>query len=339
MKHKRIEKYIKWIGIAAVLLTVISIGLVWWFLKDLRFTVIVAGVLLLMCILLGLLYYLEELYISNVVMSLSELMESLIQLEEKDIFPENEDTLVSKLQNKVIKLTRILKNKEEEATAEQENMKALVSDISHQLKTPIANLKMYSHFLEDDTLSEDKRKEYVEVICICVERLNFLSESMIKVSRLESGLINLDMQKQSLNETVLKAVKAVYTTAKKQSCEIRYEEEEIEISHDRNWTSEAVFNLLDNAVKYANKGSLIYLRIRKLGMFVQIEVEDENGAIPEKEQAKVFSRFFRGSNSRNSEGVGIGLYLAREIALKQGGYMSLKTTNKGNLFSIVLYMK
>ena len=79
------------------------------------------------------------------------------------------------------------------------------------------------------------------------------------------------------------------------------------------------------------------LRVRKLGMFAEVSVEDENGPIKEEERTKVFSRFYRGENSRNQEGIGIGLYLAREIVMKQKGYMKLTMTEKGNQFSIVLY--
>lgn len=283
---------------------------------------------------------LDDAYITGVVAQLSQLTDILVELEEKEIFPDCEDTVVSKLQSKIIKLVRILKSQREREEQEHESIKRLVSDISHQLKTPISNLKMYSEFLAQEELSEEKQKEYVDILCLSVERLNFLSENMIKISRLESGLIHLNMQKQSLNETVLKAVKDIYPKAKLEDVEIKYQEEgRMEICHDRNWTAEAVFNLLDNAVKYSPKGGKVVLTIRKLGMFVEVSVEDENGAIPREEQNKIFSRFYRGKNSRNREGVGVGLYLTREIAVKQGGYLHLKTTGKGNIFSLVLYIQ
>lgn len=293
-----------------------------------------------LCFLAFLLHRLDDAYITGIIADLSCLVDILTELEEREVFPEEEDTVLSKLQVKVIKLVRILKSKNETAKQEHENIKGLVSDISHQLKTPISNLKMYSEFLENSSLSEEKRLEYISIIRMSVERLNFLSENMIKISRLESGLIHLKMHRQSLNETVLKAVKDIYPKAKEKHVEIKYKEEkQIVLSHDRNWTAEAVCNLLDNAVKYAGEGSLVVLGIRQLGMFAEVSVEDENGAIPEEERARIFTRFYRGGNSRNQEGIGVGLYLAREIAVKQGGYMNLKTTEKGNIFLIMLYEK
>lgn len=267
-------------------------------------------------------------------------MDVLLFIDEQEIFPSNEDTVLSKLQNKVIKLSRVLKNKNRLEEQEHENIKRLVSDISHQLKTPIANLKMYSSFLSDETLDTGKQREYIDIICMTVERLNFLSENIIKVSRLESGVINLHMQKQSLNETLLKAVKDIYVKAQKKEIEIQYDEKDkIELSHDRNWTAEAVFNLLDNAVKYGTKGNTIYLSIRRLGIFAEVSVRDENDIIPYEEHNNVFMRFYRGKNSNRQEGLGIGLYLSREIIVKQGGYIILRASESGNIFSVMLYIE
>lgn len=306
--------------------------------QNIYISIITLSGMLFLCLISYLIHRLDDKYISEIVADLSRLTDVLTQLEEKEIFPLNEDTIVSKLQNKITKLARILKKKNESSLQEQENIKSLVSDISHQLKTPIANLIMYSEFLEDDTISKEQYKEYIKIIKISVERLNFLSESMIKVSRLESNLIHLNMKNQSLNETVLKAVKDVYVKAKNKDIEIIYNEEaKIPISHDRNWTSEALFNLLDNAIKYSKTGTKIILSIKKFGMFVSVEVTDENNPISYEERNKIFSRFYRGNNSSNVEGIGIGLYLSRQIILKQGGYMNLKSCTKGNTFSIVLY--
>lgn len=292
-----------------------------------------------LCISSGLLHRLDDSYITKIVGDLSELMDVLEQMEEKEVFPEGKDTVLSKLQNRVIKLVRILKNKNQQAEAEHESIKQLVSDLSHQLKTPISNLKMYSQFLRDDALSEEKRREYVEILAVSVERLNFLSENMIKISRLESGLIQLKVYRQELGETALKALKDIYPKAKQKGVEIVYREEgKITISHDRNWTAEAIYNLLDNAVKYAPRGSRVILSLRKLGMFAEVSVEDENGVIPEQERTKIFTRFYRGENGRKQEGIGVGLYLSREIAVRQGGHIKLQPTEKGNIFSMLLYV-
>lgn len=328
---------------------------VWYMTQSLRLALFVGLSLAGMAVIAELQHRVDDRYISGIIAELARLIDALSELTERDIFPENEDTLVSKLQSKLVKLVKVLRKRQQVAEQDKENVKTLVSDISHQLKTPIANLRMYTDFLQDETLTAEQRKEYMEVLCVSVERLSFLSESMIKISRLESGLIQLHAERQSLNETVMQAVKAAYSRARSAGVEIKYKNEEahdIVITHDRNWTAEAIFNLLDNGIKYApnraaDQGepgaeqsanhSVLTLRLRRLGTFAVVEVEDENGAIPEEEQTKIFTRFYRGRNSRNKEGIGVGLYLSREIAVRQGGYMNLRTTPHGNIFSVYIY--
>lgn len=302
------------------------------------FTVVfIVGCLGLMAMIFWLSGRLDDLYISKVVSDLSLLCENLVTLEENEVFPENEDTMLSKLQSRIRKLVRILRRKNERSLQEQENIKRLVSDISHQLKVPLANLKMYTEFLEEKTISKQQRSEYVDVLRLSVERLQFLSENLIKVSRLEGGLINLHMESQSINETVLKAVKDIFAKARSKRIEITYSgEREILVIHDSRWTAEAMFNLLDNAVKYSPCDCTIKVTLRQLGMFMAVDVEDMAPVIPEEEKAEVFKRFYRGQHSQNTEGMGLGLYLAREIVIRQGGYLNLRRGKMGNVFSMFL---
>lgn len=236
MNKNKHEKIIYTLYITAVIPVIIIPAVVYIVSSNIPAAIICLAATAVLYVLMLLVHYIDNLYITKIISDLSKLMDNLTELQEKQIFPENEDTVVSKLQNKVIKLVNILKKKNNEALCEHENVKSLVSDISHQLKTPIANLIMYSRFLKDDSISDDKRREYIDIICLSINRLNFLSESMIKISRLESGIISLNMQNQSLNETALKALKDVYAKAKAGNIEIIYNEEtNISLLHDRNW--------------------------------------------------------------------------------------------------------
>lgn len=327
---------IRLVFIAGILLTLILPLALWLMFRDIFLTAYTAAGMIVMLILMALLYKTTDSFTADIVSELSQLIDSLNELEERDVFSENEDSVVSKLQTKVIKLIRMTKMKNKRSVQEKENIKSLVSDISHQLKTPISNLIMYSGFLESGSLTDTEEANYIAVIRQSAERLNFLSESMIKISRLESGIIRLDVRRQSLNETVLKAVKEIYPKAKRKNTEIVYSEpENLIINHDRNWTSEAVFNLLDNAVKYSETGGKIYLTIKTYGRFSAVEVRDENTPIPENERAEIFRRFYRGKASAGKDGIGIGLYLVREIARRQGGYVKLNTGKNGNSFIMV----
>lgn len=289
---------------------------------------------------IGLIYFMnkaDDTFMSEIVASLSEVLDILIELEAREVFPANEDTIVSKLQNQIVKLTRNLKKQNERETKEHENIKGLVSDLSHQLKVPMSNLRMYLDFLKNPNISEEERKEYISILEMTINRLNFLSESMIKVSRLESGLVHINQENKSINETILKAIKNAYAYAKQKGIVIKYEEEfKGEVCHDTNWTAEAIFNLLDNAIKYGDEGGVVVLSVRSLGTLVEISVQDSNDRILDEEANKIFGRFYRGKNSGIKDGVGIGLYLTREIITRQGGTVTLKSSDEGNRFSILL---
>lgn len=282
----------------------------------------------------------EQAYWSNIAAQLSDLCDCLLSLEHREIFSRNEDTIFSKLQDKVLKLVTILQQKNEDSLQAQENMKGLISDLSHQLKTPIASLKLYTALLEEPTLTEQQQKQYTEVLRTAIDRLIFLSESMIQLSRLESGLIQLQLEEKSLNQTVLMAIKNVFAKAKQHHITLTYDsEKELSLMHDQRWTAEAIFNLLDNAVKYSPPGSTVAIRVRELGLFVAVDVTDQAEPIPEDERSRIFQRFYRGQNSKATEGIGIGLHLARKIATEQNGHLNLRCRSNGNTFSILLFQR
>lgn len=244
----------------------------------------------------------EQAYWSNIAAQLSDLCDCLLSLKHREIFSRNEDTIFSKLQDKVLKLVTILQQKNEDSLQAQENMKGLISDLSHQLKTPIASLKLYTALLEEPMLTEQQQKQYTEVLRTAIDRLIFLSESMIQLSRLESGLIQLQLEEKSLNQTVLMAIKNVFAKAKQHHITLTYDsEKELSLMHDQRWTAEAIFNLLDNAVKYSPPGSTVAIRVRELGLFVAVDVTDQAEPIPEDERSRIFQRFYRGQNSKATE--------------------------------------
>ena len=252
-------------------------------------------------------------------------------------FEEEKETLVGRIQVKMRQLYEIMKSQNEKGARDKRQIEEIVGSISHQVRTPVASLRMYHEFLEREGLPEERRREFVRAEERQLDKLEFLMKSMIKMSRLETGLIAVRPQWQRVYDLIFGAVCDAAVRAEKKEIDISTEcSTELFAWYDRKWTQEALFNLLDNAVKYSRRGSGINLTVKSYGMFASVEVTDKNPPIPENERNKIFSRFYRGMNSRNFEGIGIGLYLAREITVKQGGYMNLKSDNSGNTFSIVL---
>lgn len=276
-------------------------------------------------------------YMKHLFAQLSDLIASITDKSEVEIFSVTEDTMLSKLQLQVIKLSKMLKAENNRVTKERNEIKGLVTDISHQLKTPIANLKMYSELLEDERISLTEREAFQKVIKESMQKLNFLVESMIKMSRLESGVIQLNIEESSLNETVLIAIKLVYQLATKKQISIQLDEvDQVVLKHDKKWTTECLVNILDNAIKYTQEKGNICVRIHSYEIFARIDITDTGMGITEAELTKIFKRFYRGTNATHIEGIGIGLYLSREIISKQGGYIKVTTNQQGSTFSVFL---
>lgn len=215
---------------------------------------------------------------------------------------------------------------------EEQETKALITDISHQLKTPVASLKMSYEIVDSTELSREETREFQEKEREDVDRLARLLEAFTQMSKLETGMIRLCPQKASLQKTLAKAVAGVYVKAMEKGISIETQEfDDILICHDPGWTAEAFANVLDNGVKYAPSGTRITIRVTKMASLVMVEMEDEGPGIPAKERNRIFQRFYRGESEsvRRKEGSGVGLYLTRQILERQGGTVCVKNGGNG----------
>ena len=221
---------------------------------------------------------------------------------------------------------------EAELRREEQETKSLITDISHQLKTPVASLKM-SYEIEDSTeLSAEETEEFRRKEREDVERLEHLLQAFTQMSKLETGMIRLKPEKAGVKATLARAVAGAYAKAVDKNISIETEEfTDVAVVHDPGWTAEAIGNVLDNGVKYAPAGTCISIRVSELVSYVMIEVEDEGPGIPAEEQPRIFQRFYRGKAEavRKAEGSGVGLYLTRRILEEQGGTVCVKNGRTG----------
>ena len=335
MKH--FDTYRKLVLITGAVISVLSVLMVF----SARSTPVTmlwgfSGVLILFALLL-LLDFLHNRYNDDLLEQITLLIEALVEQQERQIFSEAEDTLTARLQHQLLKLRNILTAQNQMLAQEKEQIKTLISDISHQIKTPIAAANTFAELLSDGELSAEERTEYITTLQMSLGKLTFLTNSLIKMSRLESGIISLKPEKNSLNEIVLQAVKTVYAKAKEKGILITFEcDQAFEAVLDFNWTAEAISNVIDNAVKYTPQGGFVRLQITEYPSFLRLDISDSGVGIPEEEQAKIFGRFYRGNQSVGTDGVGIGLYLTREIINKQNGYMKVSSDENGSTFSMFM---
>lgn len=221
--------------------------------------------------------------------------------------------------------------------AEEKNkIKKLIADISHQTKTPLSNILLYTELLAEET-SEGDGYVYAAELNAQAKKLQFLISSLIKISRLEAGVLRLHPQKASVFPMLKKATDEFREKASKKNITLDLEAGEEVAFFDIKWTGEAVCNLIDNAIKYTPTGGTVTVKVLPYEMFCRIDIIDSGIGIEENIQAKIFGRFYRGEAAYEEEGVGIGLYLVRMIVAGKGGYIKVSSRQgEGSVFSLFL---
>lgn len=225
--------------------------------------------------------------------------------------------------------------------AEEENStKALITDISHQLKTPLASLRMSHELVLGNQLSEEEKREFQRQEEKEIRKLEILLDELVNLSRLEAGMIQIKPVPGSFKKTITAAVSQNYMKARNKNIDIQVEMEgDLDIRHDAKWTEEAIANVLDNAVKYSGEHTTVTVRVMPLINNVLVEIEDEGMGIGAEELSRIYKRFYRGEQARQKvgEGAGVGLSLSRSILECQGGtIMAKRKLDKGTVFKITL---
>ena len=220
--------------------------------------------------------------------------------------------------------------------AQKNQISALVSDISHQTRTPVANLQLYAQLLAEQPLGPEGRA-CAEAIETQAQKLQSLIEALVKTSRLESGVLALHPAPGELAPMVERAAAQYAPKAAARGLSLTMGPAAGSAVFDPKWTEEALCNLLDNAVKYTPAGGAVTVSVQAYELFAAVRVRDTGPGIPEDEQARIFGRFYRAPAAYQAEGVGIGLYLARQIAAGQGGYLKVESVpGAGSTFSLYL---
>lgn len=268
-----------------------------------------------------------------------ESIDKILKGEGTFAFELDEETLLSKIQMRLKRLAEITEAAARESEDQKKQVQSIVSDISHQLKTPIANITMYCDTALRPEISEEMHRQCLETMERQVRRLDSLIQSLIEMSRLENNIIELHVEKNNLKNTLLEIVESAKLKAQKKGISIELEcPEDLTLYYDEKWTAEAVFNLVDNSVKYTNDGGKVRIHVQQLEMYTRIVVEDNGVGIAPEHINDVCKRFFREEKANHVEGVGIGLYLTREIITKQGGYLKIESEEgRGTQVQVFLF--
>lgn len=261
------------------------------------------------------------------------------QIDSNDIYLKG---LVGQIFNILKQLGNQIQVKNFKLINEKESTKALVTDISHQLKTPIASLKLCFSIYEEAT-DEDEKQEFLNRCQTQIDKLEILINSLINISRLETAMIKLSPETVSLNDILIKAVNQIYAKARFKNIDIEMDEfQDYLLMLDKKWTIEAIVNILDNAIKYSNSFTKISIKVVPMFNFVNVNISDKGIGIEKAQYNKIFKRFYRVDDKivKETEGSGVGLYLTRNILERQGGNIIVKSEyGHGSTFIIQLKTK
>ncbi|WP_314158048.1 sensor histidine kinase [Stomatobaculum longum] len=340
MKHISFsaKRLFQWVT-ASMLFSMFVITISFFLATKQRVILFVGGALLL-CALLWLVV-LTQIFGKQLALFTSDLCQTLDHMiagSDAPDRPKDSETQLARISHRLLRLYQIMQDNQRKVDEERQELQSLVSDISHQVKTPVSNLKMVTDTLLSRPVSDAERTDFICGIRNQTDKLDFLFQALVKTSRLETGVIRLEKKSCKLFDTVAQAMSGIVYAAEKKKIAVSVDcPEHLTLSHDSKWTAEALFNLLDNAVKYTPSCGKIAVSVLQWEMYVEIRVKDTGKGISESNQATIFRRFYREEEVHEQQGVGIGLYLARQIVMQQGGYIKVASTpGQGSVFSIML---
>ena len=265
---------------------------------------------------------------------------------------ENAEDELSNLRNELYKITLMLKEEAESSKKDKKFLAKSLSDISHQIKTPLTSISiMLDEIKDNENMDEETKQRFIFEISRQVEQISFLTIALLKLSKLDSGTVEFEKSKYKLDELVQNAIKnlEIPLEVKNIQVETNFEKvnennkEEInngvatEIIGDYRWTLEAVTNIIKNCIEHSKEHTKLYIQIRVTHVYTELIIKDEGEGIDEKDLKHIFERFYKGKNSSENS-FGIGLALSKTILEKQNASISCSSTlHKGTTFKIYFY--
>ncbi|MEL7565060.1 MAG: HAMP domain-containing sensor histidine kinase [Dehalobacterium sp.] len=277
-------------------------------------------------------------YVRKTFDSIDQVLDGVLARDTEFPFEAAADSRLSKLTHKAIKIIQMNALDISQTTQEKEIIQSFISDMSHQMKTPLSGVAMYTDLLLEGCINEAEQQEFLLRIKTGTEKLQWMMDSLVKMSRLEVGAIELSPVPAGIKQTISESISTVFGAAAKKNISIQTAYfEDVALMHDRKWTSEAITNILENAIKYAPSDGEIKISVEVLPIYTKISITDDGMGIFPDEWNSIFKRFYRGRNAKDIDGAGLGLYLASLIFQKQGGYIFVDSKpGKYTTFSMFL---
>ena len=305
-----------------------------------KFIIIDISTLILFILILSIIFFKYNHSESKKINEITKYIEEINRGNYKLNIEENTEDELSILKNELYKITIMLKEVAENSQKDKTTLKDSLSDISHQIKTPITSiLIMLDNILSDENMPEDIKKDFIKDIKREIINIKFLVESILKLSKIDSNSIKFIKKEVFIKDIINEAVKNVSMLSELKNIEIIVSgDDSIKTICDLKWQVEAITNILKNCIEHSYENRKIYINYNKNNMYTELKIEDNGTGIDAKDLPHIFERFYKGKNS-SSDSVGIGLALSKSIIESNNGYIQVDSElNKGTTF-IIKYLK
>ncbi|WP_339264118.1 HAMP domain-containing sensor histidine kinase [Geobacillus sp. FSL K6-3411] len=291
---------------------------------------------LLMALSLFLLNYSQYRTLYSRIRQLALAAEKVVEGDFNIIMSETREGDFSKLAVAFNGMRNTIRNQLDELKKEKRFLADLLSDISHQLKTPLSSMIIYNEIMLGKQLSEEQQRMFLLQNEKQLERMKWLIQSLLKLAKLDAKALQMDRQQQSLNETVWQSIDDLREQAVEANVHIRFENsEEVEFNHDRLWLKEAFINIIKNSIEHTPPGGNIDITIVSHPLYTRVVIADTGEGISQDDLPHIFKRFYKAKTSKKPDSIGIGLALAKSIIEAHGGMIEAKSElGKGTTFSI-----
>lgn len=248
----------------------------------------------------------------------------------------NTEDELSILQNEIYKTTILLKEQAENSLNDKVSLKNSISDISHQLKTPLTSITiLLDNIIGNPDMDIDTRNEFISDIRREIININFLVQALLKLSKFDANAVEFIQKEVKISKIIDSAIKNVMPLCDLQKVEIKVEVNENDtMVCDEKWQIEAISNILKNSVEFSNSGDTILIRANKYKLYTQIDIKDNGKGIAKEDIPHIFERFYKGKNSSKNS-IGIGLALSKTIINQNGGNIAVESkVGEGTRFVI-----
>lgn len=302
---------------------------------------ITVGIVVLFSIILYILSHQTLEHICGEIENVSGIMIDVIEKDNEPPKEEYKEGTVGILYTNFYKMVNALQESKNREKEEKIFLRDIISDISHQLKTPLASLMVFMELLSEDKVEDkEKQKQIIAEAQNQLNRMEWMVLSMLKLARIEAGAIQFEKQDVHLETLLLQAAEGVQYLVNSRNQKLKVDcDSQIKLNCDGDWLVEAVINLLKNASDYSPEGKNIRMEIEETAVYIRIYVKDEGVGIPEKELPNIFKRFYRVHQEVNPNSVGIGLSLTKSIIEGMGGSIKVRSEEGKYTWFVITFVK